>query len=247
MVFRKIARELSRPFLRRRKRQAKPVDHSRSDNALQKLDPQIVREQFFTQLVRKTNNFGQITWLGNPIWQNILDLWTIQETIVQVRPDLLIECGTNRGGSSLFFAHLMDLMDHGHIITIDVVKLHDHSHPRITYLLGGSTSAEIVGQVRARAAASLGPVLVILDSDHSHAHVASELEIYAPLVTPGSCCLVQDGAIDTLPMWAGARPGPLPAIDAFVAEHPEFEIDHERCERFLISHHPRGWLRRKAA
>jgi len=96
-----------------------------------------------------------------------------------------------------------------------------------------------------RASGTRGPVLVILDSDHSEAHVAAELAVYAPLVTRGSYCLVQDGWIDTLPMMAGARPGPLPAIDQFVAAHSEFEIDHERCERFIVSHHPRGWLRRK--
>ena len=57
---------------------------------------------FFQDLIYKTENFGSIKWLGYPIWQNILDLWTIQETIAEVRPRLLIECGTNRGGSSLF-------------------------------------------------------------------------------------------------------------------------------------------------
>ena len=210
-------------------------------------DSRSVSEQFFTELVQKTNNFGQITWLGQPIWQNIFDLWTIQETIAEVRPELLIECGTNRGGSSLFFAQLMDLMGHGSVITIDVVKLHNHRHPRVTYLLGSSTAPEIVAEVKARAASVRGPVLVILDSDHSQAHVAAELEIYASLATVGSYCLVQDGVIDTLPMMAGARPGPLGAIESFVAGHGEFEIDHERCERFLISHHPRGWLKRKAA
>lgn len=249
MVLRKIARELMRPFSPRRKRRKHEgwaVDRPRIVAQSKKPDQQLVREQFFTELVRKTNNFGQITWLGHPIWQNVFDLWTIQETIVELRPDLLIECGTNRGGSSLFFAHLMDLLGQGSIVTIDVVKLHEHAHPRTTYLLGSSTAPDIVEQVREGAAAAHGPVMVILDSDHSRSHVAAELEIYAPLVTPGSCCLVQDGVIDTLPMMAGARPGPLPAIDAFVANHPEFEIDHQRCERFLISHHPRGWLRRKA-
>jgi len=196
-------------------------------------------------LIHKTNNFGRINWLGHPIWQNILDLWTIQETITEVRPDLLIETGTNRGGSSLFFAHLMDLMGHGSIVTIDVKKLHDLSHPRITYLLGSSTAPDIVEQVRLRVAASRGPVLIILDSDHSQKHVAAELETYATFVTPGSYYLVQDGVIDTLPMMHGDRPGPLPAIDDFAARHAEFEIDHERCERFIISQHPRGWLRRR--
>lgn len=232
-----------------RKRPAPPTTQSRPPQEAQslQLDPLLVREQFFTQLVHKTNNFGQITWLGQPIWQNVLDLWTIQETIAEVRPDLLIECGTNRGGSSLFFAHLMDLMNRGSVITIDVVKLHEHLHPRITHMLGSSTAPEIVEQVHSRVASSSGPILVILDSDHSQAHVTKELEIYAPFVTPGSYCLVQDGVIDTLPMMAGARPGPLGSIDAFVAGHPDFEVDHARCERFLISHHPRGWIRRKAA
>jgi cephalosporin hydroxylase len=231
MVMQKIARELLRPFRRRR---TKPT-------------PQAVRRAFFTELIRKTNNFDDIKWLGQPIWQNILDLWTIQETISEVRPDLLIECGTNRGGSSLFFAHLMDLLGTGSIITIDIEKLHSLSHPRITYLIGSSTASDIVQQVRARADAATGPILVILDSDHSQPHVAAELEIYAPLVTSGSFCLVQDGVIDTSPLFAGGRPGPLPAIDQFLAHHPEFEVDQQRCERFLISHHPRGWLRRKAA
>ena len=67
---------------------------------------------------RRRTTSESVRWMGQPIWQNVLDLWTIQETIVAVRPDLLIECGTNRGGSSLFFAHLFDLhgaraRDHG--------------------------------------------------------------------------------------------------------------------------------------
>jgi len=252
MAMQKIVRELWRPLRqlhgavtngrgsraanpRAARPQAKPVNQ------------QALNDAFFSELIRRTSNFGRMTWLGNPIWQNVLDLWTIQETIAEVQPSLLIETGTNRGGSSLFFAHLMDLLGHGSIVTIDVEKLHNLQHPRITYLLGSSTAPEIIEQVSQLAFQSAGPVMVILDSDHSQAHVAAELEVYAPLVTPGSFCLVQDGVIDVLPMMLGARPGPLPSIDNFAVRHPEFEIDHERGERFLISHHPRGWLRRKAA
>jgi cephalosporin hydroxylase len=206
---------------------------------------QAANQAFFSELTAKTNNFGRMTWLGNPIWQNVLDLWTIQETIAEVRPSLLIETGTNRGGSSLFFAHLMDLLGQGEIVTIDVDRLHNLSHPRITYVIGSSTAPEIAQQVSQRASRTPGPVLVILDSDHSQSHVAAELDVYAPMTTPGSYCLVQDGVIDVLPMFVGARPGPLRAIDDFAARHPEFEIDHDRGERFLISHHPRGWLKRK--
>src|SRR5437016_4990014 len=84
------------------------------------------------------------------------------------------------------------------------------SRPRITYLTGSSTSEDVLATVRRRAADASGPVLVILDSDHSQAHVAAELDVYAPLVTPDSFCLVQDGVIDTLPMMKHYAPGPLP-------------------------------------
>jgi cephalosporin hydroxylase len=89
-------------------------------------------------------------------------------------------------------------------------------------------------------------VLVTLDSDHRQEHVRHELECYAPLVTAGSYLLVQDGVIDTLPMLAGGRPGPLGAIEDFLRTHAEFELDEERGRKFLISHHPKGWLRRKS-
>ena len=70
-----------------------------------------------------------------------------------------------------------------------------------------------------------GPVMVILDSDHSRSHVAAELELYATLVTPGSYVLVQDGSTDTLGIFRSGRPGPLPAIHDFLATNPAFEID----------------------
>jgi len=204
-----------------------------------------VHSLFFRELIGKTNNFGAVEWLGQPIWQNVLDLWTIQETIAEVRPGLVIECGTNRGGSSLFFAHLLDLMGTGHVVTIDIARLHDLSHPRISYLIGSSLSADVLEKVRTHVAACPGPVMVILDSDHSGDHVRRELECYAPLVTPGSYCLVQDGVIDTLALFRASRPGPLVAIEDFLRSNGAFEIDVERSERFLITHHPKGWLRRK--
>lgn len=205
----------------------------------------VAAQVFFTDLVRHTDNFGAVTWLGNPIWQNVLDLWTIQETIAEVRPSLLIECGTNRGGSALFYAHLFDLMGSGSVLTIDIEDLSGPKHPRVTFLLGSSTDEAVLSAVRAAVENSAGPVMVILDSDHTESHVAKELECYAPLVSSGSFILVQDGLIDLLPMMQSARPGPLPAIVKFLDTHSDFEVDTSRNERFLITHHPQGWLRRR--
>ena len=204
-----------------------------------------VRKLFLTDLIIETGNFARTTWLGQPIWQNVLDLHTMQETVCEVKPALLIECGTNLGGSALFFASLFQLMGTGRVLTIDIEKMHDVSHPLITFVVGSSLDPEIVAQAHQAAADVDGPVMVVLDSLHSASHVRREMEAYCGLVTKGSYLFTQDGVIDELYMFRRGRPGPLKAIRDFVRHHPEFEIDHARSRRFLITHSPSGWLRRK--
>ena len=216
----------------------------RLGHLLERLFPRLLREMMDDAFVARTENYGHRTWLGHPIWQNVNDLWVIQEVISNLKPSWIIETGTNRGGSSLFYAHLLDLLGHGRILTIDVEKLHEHRHPRVEYLIGSAASQDIIARVQSTVELADGPVLVILDSDHSQAHVSLELEHYHPFVTPGSYLLVQDGIIDTLPRFAHARPGPLPAIRDFLSRHPEFQVDDQLCDQFPISHHPQGWLKR---
>ncbi len=204
-----------------------------------------VRKLFFADLIRHTNYFHNIHWLGNQVFQNVLDLWTTADTIAEVRPQLIIESGTYQAGSALFYASLFDLMGFGHVITIDVERRHNHEHPRVEFWIGDSTSEAVVDRASAAAQQQSGAVMVILDSDHASAHVKCEMDAYAPMVTPGSYLLVQDGVIDTLGIFRDRRPGPLAAIRAFLREHDEFEVDGERSNRFLITHHPSGWLRRR--
>jgi cephalosporin hydroxylase len=206
----------------------------------------LVARLFLNDLIFHTGNFASVSWLGTPIWQNVLDLWTIQQTIAEVRPALLIETGTNRGGSALFYANLMDLLGHGRVVTIDTVRQHALDHPRIEFIEGSSVDPAVLQRVARVARTTGGPVMVILDSDHAREHVSRELELYAPLVTPGSFLLSQDGVIDQLALFADSRPGPLAANREFLARHREFEHDRERNSRFLITHHPTGWLRRRS-
>lgn len=205
-----------------------------------------VARLFHADLVAKTQNFQSTSWMGVQVMQNVLDLWTIQETIAEVRPGLLIETGTWEGGSALFYAHLMDLLDHGRVVTIDIDDKNDIDHPRVQFIHGSSTAPDTLDQVRAAVQATVGPVMVILDGDHSRDHVARELELYGALVTPGSLLLSQDGIIDELELFREGRPGPLGANRDFLARHPEFEHDAERTGRLLLSHHPLGWMRRRA-
>jgi cephalosporin hydroxylase len=203
-----------------------------------------VARLYHHDLIYKTGNFRALDWLGVPIWQSPLDLWTIQETIAEVRPALIVETGTDQGGSALFYAHLLDLLGRGSVMTIDVAPPPDVSHERIEFVTGSSTDPDVAAKVRERAAAADGPVMVILDSDHSRDHVAAELELYAPLVTPGSYLLSQDGVIDQFMIFRGARPGPLVANREFLRDHTEFEHDRERNARFRLTQHPLGWMKR---
>ena len=182
------------------------------------------------------------TWLGAQALKNPLDLWVYQEIMVETRPRLVVETGTYRGGSALFLASVCDLLGEGEVISIDVEpERPDYPrHPRITYLAGrSSTDPEVVAEVRSRARG--GPVLVVLDSDHSQAHVEAELEAYAPLVPVGCYVIVEDSNIGRIRR--DLLPGPLEAIQAFLARTDAFEIDRER-EKFLITFNPSGYLRR---
>jgi cephalosporin hydroxylase len=196
-------------------------------------------------LIWRTGTFTSVTWLGQPIWQNPLDAWALQETIIEDGIDLVVECGTNRGGSAYFVATLFDLLNRGHVITIDVEDLAEVEHPRIDFVIGSSVEPAVVERVKARVA-ELGSTrtLVLLDSDHAGEHVLRELELYGELVPVGGFIFAQDGCIDELRLMRSGRPGPLWAIRRFVRADPRFEIDEERSNRYLYTASPSGWLRR---
>jgi cephalosporin hydroxylase len=80
-------------------------------------------------------------------------------------------------------------------------------------------------------------------ADAAPRHVLSELRLYSALVPEGGYIVVNDTNINGHPSLAGRGPGPWEAVDAFLAEHPEFEPDPTR-ERHLFTQSPRGFLRR---
>jgi cephalosporin hydroxylase len=189
---------------------------------------------------------GLTTYHGVPILKNPLDLWVYQEVLWDLRPTLIIETGTAYGGSALFFAEMLDRRGEGRVISIDIEP---HTtlppHPCLSYVTGSSTDPQVVAAIR-QIAATHPRVMVVLDSDHSQAHVLDELDAYAPLVTPGQFLVVEDTNIDSRPIldgWMGGHPGPGAAVDTWLPAHPEFTPD-ALAERFLLTHYPGGWLRR---
>jgi len=182
-------------------------------------------------------------WMGQPILKCPLDLWLYQELLHRVRPEVVVETGTAFGASAHFLACMMDLVGTGRVITIDIYDRPNRpTHPRVTYVTGSSVDPEVVSRVR-QMVGPASPVLVILDSDHSMAHVARELEAYSPLVTSGSYLVVEDTNLNGHPVDAAYGPGPMEALDAFLATKPPFAHD-PATDKFLLTFNPRGYLRR---
>lgn len=188
--------------------------------------------------------FQKLSFLGVYCVKFPTDLLVYAEILWEKRPDVVIECGTYAGGSALFLATIMDAMEHGHLLTIDINNQKYRPHPRIHYIHGSTTDkdvTDIVGlAIKGRSC------MVILDSDHSHYHVARELDRYAPLVTQGQYLIVEDTNLNGHPVYADHGPGPYEAVQAFMETElgKQFTVDRAR-EKFLLTANPSGFLQRK--
>jgi cephalosporin hydroxylase len=177
------------------------------------------------------------TWMGRPIIQLPEDVLRIQETIYRVKPDVLIETGIAHGGSLVFYASLFKAMNRGRVIGIDVeIRPHNRKaieahemFDRITMIEGSSIDDAIVEQVRA-AVRPRERGLVILDSNHTRAHVLAELRSYAQFVAVDSYIVACDGIMKevvgaprTKPEWV--TDNPQSAVKDFLAERDDFVLE----------------------
>ena len=223
--------------------------------------------------------------LGRPIIQYPQDMVAIQELIWRVRPDLVIETGIAHGGSLILSASMLTLLDYcdafeagqalapnsprRRVLGVDIdIRAHNRAaieaHPmahRISMIQGSSIVPEVIAQVHA-VAADHQRVLVILDSNHTHEHVLAELEAYAPLVSPGSYCVVFDTVVEDLPdamfpdrpwgkgnnpktaVWEDLRRLKHEGRQAMDNGRLDLEIDTTIENKLLITAAPDGYLRR---
>ncbi len=207
------------------------------------------RERLITRFHQLYFNCKDQTWKKNTFWLSVpvakcpLDLWVYQEIIGETLPDLIIESGTAFGGSALFLASVCDLVDHGRIVTVDVVAQPNRPvHKRITYISGSSVEEKTVEGIKISIRDG-ERVMVILDSDHHAAHVAKELAAYAPVVSAGCYLIVEDTNINGNPVLPDFGEGPREAVDQFLNSNPGFERDLSR-EKFFLTFNPGGYLRR---
>jgi cephalosporin hydroxylase len=213
------------------------------------------------------------SWQGRPIIQYPQDIVAMQELIWQVKPDLIIETGIAHGGSLIFSASMLAMLDMADaikmgemmdpknskrkVLGIDIdIREHNRlaieAHPmfsRIQMIQGSSIEPGIIQQVK-DVAKKYERVLVCMDSNHTHDHVLAELEAYASLTSIDSYCVVFDTIVEDMPAkMSGNRPwgpgnNPKTAVWEYLKNHPEFEIDKQIHEKLLITVAPDGYLKR---
>jgi cephalosporin hydroxylase len=203
------------------------------------------------------------SWMGRPIIQYPQDMVAMQEIIWTVKPDLIIETGIAHGGSLILSASMLELNatcggpKEAQVLGVDVeIRAHNRkaieAHPmarRISMIEGSSIEPDVITQVMEKAHGK-SPVVVLLDSNHTHDHVLAELNAYAPLVSVGSYCVVFDTVIEDMPAnlfpdrpW-GKGNNPKTAVQTWLEGHPEYEIDRSIQDKLLITVAPDGYLKR---
>lgn len=224
-----------------------------------------VATEEFRLAVRKHHYCYMFDWAGLPIIQYPTDICIFQELVWEVRPDLIIETGVARGGSILFLSsmlHLLSITDTDEnpkrlVIGVDIDIRPENrrlieEHPlssNVKLIQGSSTSDDVVDAVR-DISRNYNKILVILDSDHSHSHVALELQKYAPLVTTGSYIVVCDTVIEDVPplspneeRW-GVGDSPKTAVLEFLEGSRDFRVEDKWSDKALLTVAPGGFLKK---
>mmetsp|Transcript_114874 Transcript_114874/g.336021 ORF Transcript_114874/g.336021 Transcript_114874/m.336021 type:complete len:297 (-) Transcript_114874:126-1016(-) len=216
----------------------------------------------YDRLFERYSMYCNGRWLGAQVLQDAQDLMYLQHVVYTVKPSLIIETGTYKGGLTYFFATLMHTLQlDGQILSIDrnppqaVFDAHwfcpvceecvrpwdtEPWRRHVNYLQGWADQKDLYDAVRQEAARSTGPVMVNLDACHEYDCVFAEIVLYSRLVTVDSYLVVQDAKLDKL--WG--KPAVSAAIEHFLQTTSDFAIDRTIAYYGYTQH---AYLRRVAA
>jgi cephalosporin hydroxylase len=214
-----------------------------------------------------------MTFLGYRALRFAQDAWLISQLIHTVRPDVIIELGTSFGGGALYWASVLELTDpsgEARVVTVDIldeplptcrrevgrstclpsVREHPLWQKRVDFV-GGSSDTEPVSVQRVyELCRGKQRVMLLVDSLHEFSHVLTELQLYSPLVTPGSYMIVEDTSAHFAKLDASffaTRGNVLDAVLAFMqtpAYSDHFVWDREVEESLFFTNNPFGYHRR---
>jgi cephalosporin hydroxylase len=199
----------------------------------------------FTEAAWRNLPWRDTTWLGNPIHTAPTDLLAYQEIVSRVRPDWIIDIGTNDPGRAAFLASICELVGNGQVLSIreDGYGKTDGStpHPRLNLCAGAPLDPAVRDRVHTLAGG--GNAVVVLGARADRATTSAQFEAYADLAGVGSYVIVTDTIVNGRPVWPSHGPGPGEAVKQILTRHGEFVADPE-MEKYALSFNPGGFLRR---
>jgi cephalosporin hydroxylase len=215
-----------------------------------------IAREFMVSSARHNYTYN-FCWMGRPIIQYPTDIIVLHELIWRIRPRVIVETGIAHGGSLIFNASMLELIGgEGRVIGVDIdIRAHNRAeieaHPmakRISMIQGSSVDPAVAQEVTALIKGAC-PVMVVLDSNHTHEHVAQELQMYSHLVGKGSYLVVMDTGIEDVPSdffvdrpW-GKGNNPKTAVWEFLKHNKRFVVDKEIEDKLLITVAPDGYLK----
>lgn len=203
----------------------------------------------------------QDTYMGVVMAKFPEDLRAYEHLLWISAPQVVIELGTQFGGSALWFRDRLNALaasgrvTRPHVISVDLDldlarQTLERSHP------GALGQIELVGgdvrdpDLPARVAEYVRPgerCLVVEDSAHVYETTHAALEGFARFVPPGGFFVVEDGCVDVEEMrltqeWPR---GVLPAIADWLEQDAGSEFRQRKdLELYGLSCHPGGYLQR---
>jgi cephalosporin hydroxylase len=204
-----------------------------------------VTELPYDLLMRIQEGAMAYTYRGRPLLKNPFDLAIYPLLLERLQPRTLIEIGSHRGGSALWFA---DQREDLRVWSVDREPPADAVHPRVTFLRGDSArlGATLTPAMLAKIER---PLLVVEDSSHQASDVAAVLDFFDPWLQPGEYIVIEDGILEAMRVPALYGGGPLHAIREFLARAGgRYEIDRSLCDFFgrNVTWNVDGYLRRTA-
>jgi cephalosporin hydroxylase len=181
-------------------------------------------------LQKIVNGHHKVTYRGIKMIKNPFDYLLYQMIINEVKPDLIIEVGTNHGGTALYMSDMLDLIGKGEIHTIDVTEYPMDerviNNKRIKRFLGGYQAYDL------KNCEGYEKILVIDDGSHLYEHTLEILQKFQDVVTPDSYFIVEDGALIHIGLTKDYGGGPVRAIEEFLQTNDNYIIDRNWCDFF---------------
>jgi cephalosporin hydroxylase len=188
--------------------------------------------KFLQALQRRLHNFS---YLGTPLLKNPFDLAIYSQLLWALKPRTIVEIGSKSGGSAIWFAHQLDVFQREfRIFSIDLIKVEDVAHPRVTFLQGDANDLGQTGGID-WAADLIPPLLLIDDANHQESTCIRIADFFHPLLRQGDYFVIEDGIISDLSpeTFPNASSGPHMAIRQLLERHPDaYIIDRFYCDMF---------------